>query len=432
MAAKSKTTTYATHFWAHGKSQHFDNPQTTQDHWTQGLTDSRSDGGSVPNWRQKIRNHTTATTIVSGERFKVERNATYGSVNHRLRRSSGVGEYLLDTIRYRGYPGPVKVQSGASTVISDGVANREATKKYFRKVAAVEKSLDGLVFLGELRESLRMLRNPARSLFESAKNDYLGALGKRKKRDPKNWARGLSGAWLEWAYGVQPLVSDIKDIYDGLERFNEAPVQSRMITAVGRQTVQNQGDSNHLWSPSNNVQLDFSGVQKYHLKQKVKFRAKYVRKTSEIQGLSKGQKFANTFGLTLNEFVPTVWNLLPWSFLWDYFSNIGDILEQSFTSLANIAWVNRTIVDESVTEIVSQLDIPSTKLSCTQVGWCFFESAEPGPPARLLVNRIRFSRNLTGPSVSPLYFEIPGAPQKWLNMAALLVSANSVHKQRYF
>jgi hypothetical protein len=275
-----------------------------------------------------------------------------------------------------------------------------------------------------------MLRNPAKSLFESAKNDYLDAVKKRKHRNPKNWARGLSGAWLEWVFGVMPLVNDINDVLDSMDRFNSDPIVSRIITAVGRQRQMLTPSSLHVWTPDLH-DLSFSGKTEQYLKQKVKLRGLYLRQRSEIKALTASQKLSQTFGLNAREFVPAAWELMPWSFLVDYFTNIGDILEQTFTNLENLAWCNKTTVNEGVYITTSNLDIPRTAALILSPSFSYLEKADPGNDARCLITRTGFDRNPGGPQVASFKLEIPGSPQKWLNIAALGVQANSIHPQRF-
>jgi hypothetical protein len=433
MPAKSRVQRYESRFFARGRHSIFSNPVVDwQGHWIDSVTNTRSAGaGGWVNWKQRIREHKTATSSLNGVRWTVERSPTRGHLVQRLRIGGSDPNYYPDTVRYYGYPWPTRVSASASgLVIQDGVADREANKKFFKKFAQMTKSMEGFVLMGELRETLRMLRNPAKSLFESAKNDYLGALKKRKHRDPKNWARGLSGAWLEWVFGVMPLVSDINGVVDSLDRFNSDPIVSRVITAVGRQRQTLSPSSYHVWIPDEH-ELVFSGKTEQYLKQKVKLRGLYLRERSEIKNLTTTQKLAQTFGLNAREFVPAMWELMPWSFLIDYFTNIGDILEQTFTNLESLAWCNRTQVDEGVYVTNSNLDIPRTKTLIASPNFSFLESASPGADARCLITRTGFDRNPGGPQVSPFELEIPGSPQKWLNIAALGVQANSIHPQRF-
>lgn len=248
--------------------------------------------------------------------------------------------------------------------------------------------------------------------------------------DPINWARGLSGALLEWAFGVKPLINDLNNAVGVLERLNDAAVQQRMITAVGRQMKQGPIENSYFWAADGSA-LRFGGTTSQYARQKWKYRALYSREVTEIKNLSALKHGQELLGLTLEQFVPTAWNLLPWSFLWDYFANIGEILEQTFTSLQDIKWVNRTLVNSSYVLATCQLDEAATKAAMTFAGSQRFVQANPGPPSVCFITKESFQRDFDAPSVQPLRFELPGSPQKWLNMAALLVQAGTIHPQAY-
>jgi hypothetical protein len=94
-------------------------------------------------------------------------------------------------------------------------------------------------------------------------------------------------------------------------------------------------------------------------------------------------------------------------------------------------WINKTVVDESLTEIHSNLNHARTAAAIFFAGWSQIVSSSPGADARVSVNRVGFSRGAGGLYVSPFVLEIPGSLQKWLNITALGIQANSIHPQRF-
>jgi hypothetical protein len=59
---------------------------------------------------------------------------------------------------------------------------------------------------------------------------------------------------------------------------------------------------------------------------------------------------AARWGFNPAQFLPTAWELLPWSFLVDYFATIGDYLDASFTNTATLKWTCRTTRHKLITE----------------------------------------------------------------------------------
>lgn len=435
MATKSTKRYYDSFFHSAGNTNTLNTYRSHIEVWKTSLTDTRSDGGMYLNWRQRIRDNLSATTPLNGVLWKVERTPMRGVVNQMLKLpSSSLNPYVLDVVRYRGYPWPCAVNSSASAnTIGDGVAKSQATKTFFRKYNAITRGSDGLVSLGELRETLRMLRKPAKSLFDAVHRDYLDAVKRAKKRsprsDPGRWRKALAGLWLEHAFGWAPLINDIGNAFTALEKYNSDPVYSKMITAVGKQTKEQTKPSTSGWNAPHH-DLWFTGRVREYLAQKVKIRGKYVRTRTEVAALSATERMNEAFGLSLNQFVPAAWELLPWSFLVDYFTNIGDMLEQSFTDLRHLAWVQMTQVDDGIWENEMFLDVAMTKSQIDSPGWSKFVSSYESSPAKLRITRRSFNRAAGGLGVSNFQLELPGRPQQWLNMAALIATANSIHPQK--
>jgi hypothetical protein len=48
-------------------------------------------------------------------------------------------------------------------------------------------------------------------------------------------------------------------------------------------------------------------------------------------------------GFDWSNFVPTLWEILPWSFAIDYFTNIGDVLSAWSFPLSAITWAQSTL-----------------------------------------------------------------------------------------
>lgn len=52
-------------------------------------------------------------------------------------------------------------------------------------------------------------------------------------------------------------------------------------------------------------------------------------------------RIQSLFGFSQMDVLPTVWELIPWSFLADYFSNIGNVLAAWSFDQASLEWVNK-------------------------------------------------------------------------------------------
>lgn len=389
---------------------------------------SRSDGGSVPGWKAKIRKGEEATTNVSGTYVSiVSRQPAKGWYTRMQKNDFNVftGPWKVS---YQGFPWPTRAVSVPVVgTIQRQTAEAEATKKFYKKLNAINQDLEGLVFLGELRETIRMLRKPAAAFFKAAERDYLQALKREKRRDPRKWVDAIAGSWLEFQFGVQPLVSDLKGAYDALDRLNWDPIIVRRIHAVGRDFEPYGAPSEHLWNTA--ASLAFSGRTWDTLRKKVVYRALWVRSRDKPEDLSTGKRLAESFGFELEQFVPTLYELMPWSFLIDYFTNIGDIIGQTFTSTSDVRWVVGTTIHDHEQETVSDFDIAHTRGNNTTNSRRYLSEDPNRRGASILYRRRTFTRMAVKPPTPHFMWRLPGSHFKEANIAALIAQADILYPQ---
>jgi hypothetical protein len=125
----------------------------------------------------------------------------------------------------------------------------------------------------------------------------------------------------------------------------------------------------------------------------------------------------NRFGIRTAEFVPTVWELIPYSFVADYFSNIGEALAAATFPVSELKWSGMTTKNNVVSKRYYTLSIPGVKANTSQFkdanGGCSSSSAE-----RTVLKRS--TAIFGGTRVLRIQFKVPGLSLKWLNLAALL------------
>jgi hypothetical protein len=314
--------------------------------------------------------------------------------------------------------------------ITENVADNRALIAFLKNVRAAQVSFSSPTFLGEMRETLKMIRSPAKGLRDLA-NSWLKNQPRDIFRDRHSkggskkyhaWKKNLSSAWLEQAFGWQPLVNDINNAfktYKGLrDRKDQVPVSGYGIEAkqfaartLSYQTQPYNPNIKYKW---NQVATESCFV---------KYSGMVVR---NVDGSLTSK--LEPFGFTFDEFVPTAWELLPWSFLIDYFSNIGDVITAGVADRSSLAWTNRS-------RVILQKQIRS--------GWFDKDlTSNSFPPGKyissygdrtLMKSERRTVKRDRGAAVgSPtLSFELPGIPTQWANMTALFAQANSqVHPQR--
>lgn len=296
----------------------------------------RSYGDNYKDWKYRLAHHQQATTNLTidtceGRMGKHRTTAVYSTTFN----LPGFNQY--DTLWGTGD----LMSYDYSTSISLSDADNLAKSRFLKSIRETRNQFQGGVFIGEIRETLHMIRHPAESLINGVRH-YLGLVKKRTRdlrsvRKPHRLrvaSRIISDTWLETTFGLMPLISDIQDAVSALERqaleFDGSNVRGRGVSER-RYSVKG--------SVSGGIKL-FNYVDNIHERYAVTYRG-YV-----MASLSVPARQASLFGISLEQFAPTVWELIPWSFLSDYFVNLDDIIESATTSTTGLNWVSKTIVKE--------------------------------------------------------------------------------------
>jgi hypothetical protein len=207
--------------------------------------------------------------------------------------------------------------------------------------------MSGPSVLAEAMSTLRMFASPCKELVKLT-NRHINRLEKERRRlsGPRDrqkteWGKIIGSTYLEYSFGLIPLISDTRDIAESFARWKsewELPVRSKIVsrgstelaTSVVNRNVQPSG------------QMCFSFNQ--NISKKTAARVQYVAgiQSSRTAAFGSNDRLLELTGFRPLEFIPAIWEALPWSWLVDYFTNIQDILESAVTSTANLTWISKT------------------------------------------------------------------------------------------
>jgi len=378
---------------------------------------TRSAGSSIPGFKQKMRRLEPTTTGLDGQ--KTEFNVS-GSFDLQLEYHGAVGSGLTVKETSSGIPTDAFPPPSYDPNVIPSVAN-EALTRFLGRVSDSDIAFSGLQFLAEIKDTVTMIKSPVKSL-RNGFSDYLADLRKARHRKESDKLNILSDTWLEYQLGFQPLLSDAEAGAVALSRvLNNIRVHKIQASADGQELVS-------LDTPNTLLLLNdhclFSFIR---LIKDITYKESSVRYKGLVRVNAEGPEpavgLSQTFGLTLSQFVPTLWEVVPWSFVIDYFVNIGDLIGAQFTSLAHLRWYNRSD-HVSMRRTATYISDPKqAKLNLVTNGYPdpsklnYFGSVTKEASSTSFSRRGGDSSSLGTPS---LEFNIPSSSSKWLNMAALL------------
>jgi len=142
------------------------------------------------------------------------------------------------------------------------------------------------------------IRDLKKGRFESAARRF-GV----NQRPSKLSEKDISGRWLELQYGWKPLISDVYEAAKAYEAITNGPRVSRVSVSISREGLKNTSTSSFNWTGQGTV--------------KERWRLVYE--------MSEQLSSARSLGLT--DPLSVAWELIPYSFVVDWFLPIGSYLE---------------------------------------------------------------------------------------------------------
>lgn len=300
--------------------------------------------------------------------------------------------------------------------IDETEANNKALATFVKRVRKRQTSFQGAIAAGETAETLRMLRNPVNGLRKTMFG-YLQRLKKNRRKlrklPPKRRRSAVSDTWLEQSFGWTPLLNDIDDAAQAVANsMYRSDQKMTVVTASGRTCERTE---------SNYTRISNNGIQPYFKLNLAWEKEVIVKYQAGVDPGSYALYNPRRVGFDPSNWLPTAWELLPWSFLVDYFANVGEIVSAASLSRSSIQWMNKTVrksgtyVNPCKWEIVHK---PNT-----------LQELYAAPPNfRDSVTLVTRTAGYNGTLIPDMEFSIPGTGGKWLNIAALLHSSKQIAK----
>lgn len=209
---------------------------------------------------------------------------------------------------------------GSLSDVTDSTLDDIAVKRVKRKLGEQVKQASLLAPTAELRE----LRGLVRGLSEASYKVVL-ALADIKRTKGKSAYKFASDMWLSYSFGVKPMMADVKNIAESVFQFLEREDIFDRVTGSASKTWVSR-----LQTDMGNVPQGYVARSDVALTHKLSYRY--------IYGYAVNWRSANDYGaaehlgLEPPALIPAFWELTAWSWLFDYFSTIGDWLDDEWTS----------------------------------------------------------------------------------------------------
>lgn len=358
--------------------------------------------GEMPYWRREIKAGRDATTTLNGVDLHVH-EWTPGQLT--ALNPLALPNQVYRTANYGMLSSQHQTLPSDPSSLSVTLADNGAKANFLKRLIKAQTAFHGGVFLGEIREVIRMIRRPARSLRDGL-DDYYWHAKRRVRGVAGNKRRNeiVGNTWLEYSFGWKPLIHDLEDGFKAVNRLNE-----RILRPIW--------DFCNAETSTASTSSERTGLigQIVNVREMLQCNVKY-QGAVDCTPLSPTRANAHLFGFRPEEIVPTIWELIPYSFLVDYFINIGEIINGWSYQRTGLAWTLRTVRKSSKRDVVVAVD-PTYYSPSTFTLQSFASSSS-------YLERTSVSRaSYTGNFIPSITFSIPGLrgrdALKWLNISAL-------------
>lgn len=376
-------------------------------------------GQNYDNWQQRLKEGLQCTTNLDGTKYTSNGSAfaglavqTYNSPDWNC-----INFPILQRVKLNGVGVNLPFEPPFHSTTLE-TADNIAKRKFVEKAKEIQTSFQGGVFLGELGETLHMLASPAKSLRQGL-SSYLASLKKRKRQvkrvSPRKRlhtaAKIASDTWLEYSFGWKPFLSDIDDATRLLAESGMMTLERwKPISAIGKDEQTSFWLEPVVVNSFFKIQAAVEGLS-----------SRQVVYRGQVDVVQPRKSVWNSSGNFFEDFVPTVWELIPYSFLVDYFTNIGDIINAASFIRSKIRWMARTERSFYSVRVVDTLSNAGT-YSNFYTTVSIFSGDVHQDNTKTVISR----RPYTGSLVPSFEFQLPNLGTKWINMAALLIGQRNL------
>lgn len=296
-----------------------------------GIDDEYMSDVVTPDWFLKRKRGEIVNNPVSIRRRKIVYSS--GNLDHTVTHPNPVTAGYVNTDYFGNYTARLDYfpSLGIPSIYSDTVAPVVLDEDRFIKLAAIKArngispiSVQSLVSAVELPKTLELIRSSLSTIRQIRKSVVTGnpeyakrAIGNQRKGSAPSASEYVRqtahNRWLELRYGWTPLVFEVQGAIKALNRTQENPPRA---TSRGFEHAEGTNSVLHQWNGGS-----ASGLQDFRfVREKTLDVRAYALYTADL-------KFQRARDFGVSELPLALWELVPYSFVVDWFVNIGNWIE---------------------------------------------------------------------------------------------------------
>lgn len=217
-----------------------------------------------------------------------------------------------------GWPGTQLISDSAISALETQAATQVLAE-------AQASSVQSLVFIMEFEKTLRTMINPLQATRQLLSKGFARGFTVR------DVGKGVSSQYLTWFYGIRSLMFDIEGCIDALDKTIRERTTFRKRLVATETSVRS-----NLPLHSGSVLVD----SRYAITQTDTFTV-----STGCLVETEGVGYTKAFGVRLSDIPLAVWEVIPWSFVIDWFVNVGDYIAATMFDISTgskAQWLTHT------------------------------------------------------------------------------------------
>lgn len=278
-------------------------------------------GSSVPGYRVKIAKKQDASSGYRRNWFKLVQAGNVACMARHKTYPNDIWTVVGGWNRSFGNP---------ASDARDSLSKDIATQKIKRKIQSDNEDYAVLEnLLQDIYEFRKTVHGTLDSVYNllSATERIVTRSGRMTVRNRNGMVSELANLWLSWSFGIKPTLGDAEELAASISSYLKRTDHVKVFTG-----------SHYNDSKSAQIFLSQSagttGMRwNFHFECYRKYSARYI--TAQLVRYTSGNNYASfneQFHLSASDFVPTLWEWLPFSWIIDYVTTAGDFFTDVFQS----------------------------------------------------------------------------------------------------